>query len=346
MSDGKVCVILGAGASFDVRNEGSPVIQGGYRPPLANKLFDATNEKFWEVLERYPGARFLTQDLTAKLQRGIGLEDSLRHYANHQNDRMRELFKQIPPYLRDLLERCSRLYTSEPGCYNQLVIELLAEHSYEVLFLVLNYDDLLERALTGFDSQYSFENLPDYISRERPAKVVKWHGSINWFRTLGNNSETWENRVKATNVIEKPSDSEILVLKNATELVRDISHEGQRWYPILTAPLAGKGITDAVCPESHQTIAKEFLSSCERILVVGNSGLDADLLALLEDSLDTNIRLIHFVGKGLDDLDKAVTNFGNVVDVFQSNDLLTFFGDGFQRYMAITSLQEFANQQI
>ena len=38
----KLCVILGAGASFDVWNEGSPKINEAWRAPLALDLFNST----------------------------------------------------------------------------------------------------------------------------------------------------------------------------------------------------------------------------------------------------------------------------------------------------------------
>ena len=52
----KVCVILGARASYDVRNAGSPVLKSGLRPPLARELFDLEQrEAFREIIQEYEG---------------------------------------------------------------------------------------------------------------------------------------------------------------------------------------------------------------------------------------------------------------------------------------------------
>ena len=57
----KVCVVLGAGASNDVWNGSAPILNQGFRPPLARDLFDIDNHRdYWDLLHHYPGARWLT----------------------------------------------------------------------------------------------------------------------------------------------------------------------------------------------------------------------------------------------------------------------------------------------
>ena len=52
----KICVILGAGASYDVHDAGSSVQDGGLRPPLAQDLFNfAERDRFRTVLAEYEG---------------------------------------------------------------------------------------------------------------------------------------------------------------------------------------------------------------------------------------------------------------------------------------------------
>lgn len=115
----KACVILGAGASYDVRGEGSPVINDDFRPPLAIDLFDIDRHPaYWQVMQHYNGAKFLGQRLAQKSLAGaIDIENELKTYAEHKNKVIREHFKHIPAYLRDLLYLASTQYTHEPSSY-------------------------------------------------------------------------------------------------------------------------------------------------------------------------------------------------------------------------------------
>ncbi len=146
----KACVILGAGASCDIWSKGTPVINEDLRPSLAKELFDTNSRPaFYQVMKQYSGAKYLSDLLYPVIANGeMAIEEALRHYTNHKDPDLREKFKHVPPYLRDLLQECSHNYVEEPGSYIQLITELLAEHPHNVLFMTLNYDDLLERALT------------------------------------------------------------------------------------------------------------------------------------------------------------------------------------------------------
>jgi hypothetical protein len=69
----KACVILGAGASHDVKGEASPYIESGFRPPLAKELFDIENHPvYWEIIDKYPGAKVLAQSLAPLISSGHG----------------------------------------------------------------------------------------------------------------------------------------------------------------------------------------------------------------------------------------------------------------------------------
>ena len=62
-------------------------------------------------------------------------------------------------------------------------------------------------------------------------------------------------------------------------------------YPVLTAPLAGKGITDSVCPASHVTDAGNFLSDCTKFLIIGTAGWDDDLMGFLDKAVPVGPRV-------------------------------------------------------
>ena len=179
--------------------------------PGSLELFNLENHiEFRSILAEYEGAVVLAQDLaTRSLRPEFDLEKELRRIAEHPSDQVREHYKHIPPYLRDLLMTCSYQYTSYPSCYIQLVQGLLAEEPSDALFLVLNYDDMLEQALYRFSNWgIKFESLDDYISPSHSVTVIKLHGSINWFKPIGPLNADWQARVRASDVLAKTTDSQ------------------------------------------------------------------------------------------------------------------------------------------
>jgi len=63
----KVCVILGAGASFDVHGAGSDLCREEFRPTLAQDLFNFDQrDGFREILKDYAGAIVLAQGLASR----------------------------------------------------------------------------------------------------------------------------------------------------------------------------------------------------------------------------------------------------------------------------------------
>lgn len=259
----KVCVILGAGASTDVHNGSAPILkQGNFKPPLACDLFAIGKHPHYSgVLDPYPEAKSLASVLSPLSDAAeFDLESRLRMLADHRDVRVRQQFKQVPPYLRDLLWRASYEYTDTPGTCLQLIYALLADAPHHVLFLVMNYDTLLEQALALFPKM-DFGNVGSYVREDRQVKVVKLHGSIDWFKLIGSKDQPWEDLVASQDVLQKTPDNEIYIYKAAPP-VTGILITNNRPYPILTAPLAGKGMTDVVCPRSHVKAAKDFLQDC------------------------------------------------------------------------------------
>ena len=236
------------------------------------------------ILQRYPGAQGLAQELAPKITSGeLSIENALREYANHYDQRIRAHFKEIPPYLRDLIALCSRDYVDIPSCYTQLAYRLLAHVPHDILFLVLNYDDLLEQALILFELE--FTDISHYVMEDRQAKVVKIHGSINWFKPLAGRASDWEIIVKRLDMTQRPADNEIIV-RNSVVSTKGSESGGNAIYPLITAPLAGKNLTEPECPNEHLDRAREFLEDCQKFLIVGTSGLDGDLMEFLDSAVD------------------------------------------------------------
>ena len=341
----KLCVILGAGASYDVHGKGSTLgtRQAAFRPPLAKNLFNIEDRpQYRELLEDYPGADHLAQTLAQLTsQKDFNLEQELRRLAEHPNSQTRENFKQIPAYLRDLLFRCSNLYTATPSSYSQLLQIIIAEHPHEVLFLTLNYDDLLEKAIKLFDPALEITDLTDYTDSNRYAKIVKFHGSIDWFIRLS----------RTGNWFEMLSDLDLGQLQKTAVRVpgigrtRDESNRDSWLYPVLTAPLAGKGLIESVCPDEHVTAARHFLGEgCTKFLIIGTSGSDDDLMEFLDDTVPAGIPVF------LDVVDpggaiKVLNRFREGVRAFRDphDDLPKRTHEvGFQQYVSEGGIRSFA----
>ncbi len=264
----------------------------------------------------------------------------------HQDPEIRHAYKYIPAYLRDLLVKASYQYTHMPSSYIELVFELLAEHPHKVLFITLNYDTLLETALAQYSaSSYHFGDIKSYVTHNRNANVLKLHGSINWYRKIPNSEgKTWDDSLEGFDISLKTSEKEIMVFNNSHS-VDDIIIEKCRVFPILTAPLAGKGPTDIVCPESHIEAARVFLNDCYKYLIIGTSGLDSDLLFHLDSMLPANRpSLLQVVNRGQDATLDTWERFMQGVPAL-GNHLTTNAGDtfneGFRKYLSSKHFKEF-----
>jgi hypothetical protein len=192
----KALVVLGAGASWDAWNGQSPQDKD-WRPPLARELF-LYRKEFWAILQRYPGARALQERSLGPLSAAptpLDLEARLRDFAVHPDEHTKRQFKDVPPYIRDVIWEAQRGYLRGGlGSFAALVGGLLSDVKHEVVFLVLNYDTFLERALSSRDPAVQFTGPSHYTDPGRQARVVKPHGSVDWFWDLGattKENDTW-----------------------------------------------------------------------------------------------------------------------------------------------------------
>ena len=146
--------MLGAGASYDCWNDTGSPARPEWRPPLARELFGA-RPAFWGVLQGYRGVVVLASEL-GELARGdaFNIELKLREFANHEDQRIRRAFKEVPLYLRDLIATVVGSYTERrlPGAHVRFVMNLLAAGA-SVAFIDLNYDPYIETALAYFDPE-------------------------------------------------------------------------------------------------------------------------------------------------------------------------------------------------
>ena len=345
----KACVILGAGASHDVAGQNA----GRAIPPLANELFsDVYSER---ILRRYPEARFLASRLESIVLEGEqAIEDALREDKEHSDETIRQKFKEIPAYLRDLIFAACELHKGRPDPHIELVRRLLSDRPHQVLFIVLNYDDLLEIALRQYSSdRFHFSSVTSYFT-DLQAKVIQMHGSINWFRRINLQSEQtkWGDEVLERDVFRDETflDPDRLVhiqrgIEDSRQIQRYDNGKPYLIYPMVTAPVAGKTIDDIDCPVPLLEGAQRFLNDCNKFLIIGTSGLDGDLFELLNRGLKKGspAPLVHVVGvdkvEAFDRFQKGVVEFRGRLDPADSK-----FNDGFYQYAFGKGLDRFVSR--
>ena len=283
MSD--LLVICGAGASYDALREGDE------RPPLANELFDT---KYDEIQRSFPGVDGLRDTIRARMAQGQGLEQVLGVLSENRNLDIRRQILEVPVYLSKLLSQFS---TGRAGTYDALITPI-QENGLSAMFATLNYDDLLDLAI---ERKYglSIGSLGAYVDSER-WKLVKLHGSVRWGHPTRTQRppDIFEN--VWTHLSEREVSSDVVDYRKILHLSRqdtETADDGTLIYPALAMPTDRKNET--VCPDEHVEALRAALQSDPAVLVIGNQGLDTDLMRIIEESAQRgSIRPIHIVDHG------------------------------------------------
>lgn len=319
----KACVLLGAGASAGVKNRQSVLFNGSsdFRPPVTDELFSVeARPSFAEVMRYYPGVEALRHRLMPPAgDPDWSIETALAALARSTDQPTSEQFRQVPAYLRDLLDRCSREYVDTPGCYMQLIAALMSDDAtkHDVLFLTLNYDNLLEQALTRSRNQ-PFTTIDEYVDvGPGHATVVKMHGSVNWFKRIGTRQTgSWRETILQSDPFERVGKDDYVV-SNRNYRVSEEPLDGYWLYPILSAPLAGQNPDKMVCPDEHEQAAKAFLTDCRKFLVVGTAAMDRDVMGLLASVLDPQgQRIINVINRNQRE---AIITYDRLESIFDAN---------------------------
>lgn len=313
-------VLVGAGASFDCASLAAPV-DDRWRPPLTKDLFSGFHRpEFASILTKYPGAVVLAPDLAEKAKKStFSLEAELRRLTDHSDPRIQAHCMDVPRYLEDLLSQVSHQYTAVPGAYLRLVTEILGECGHATTFISLNYDNLLEQALTRFDKNHDYDSIDDYCREGRQAFVVKPHGSIGW-----------KLRVGYEQLDAYPGMERVVLPKKPWQILIDhgIPIGRPQLYPAITVPMASKSSTDLVCPEQHLSALRTRCAVAARLLIVGSSCLDEGILRVLQQSLPSNI-LITLVGTG--DLEDVANRVKSVFTIREP--YFEVFDQGFRSFL-------------
>lgn len=271
-------MILGAGASFDCADIHSGGVNVEYRPPLVRNLFE-DNSAFNPILAKYPKVSALAGMLRNRLASGEGLEDVLREFSQVTELPRRKQYRQVPLYLQELLGEVGEHFIGSGGtAYNQLVWDLEGSKYERIIYVTLNYDLFLERALetlydVTFDSMEAYTNYPRWT-------LVKPHGSVLWGREVLNAKPVTGTAAQVLDVVDEDLRlaDEITILKTHHDVGR--LGNGRIFYPALSIPEGGKELFS--CPPSHLETLTAVLPNCQDFLVIGFSGLDTHVLRLLK----------------------------------------------------------------
>lgn len=332
-----IAVIVGAGASHDCADSSTGQINGDFKPPLANQLFE-NRGRFNQILNQYPGARALSARIRSELApQTKGLEDILRDIEGDKDVYTRRQYVEVPPYLQELLGDVSHAFIIAGGNYYDTLVADIQHSRYEhFLYITVNYDLFLDRALTGFYYDHPLNDVADYCASGSKWALVKLHGSVNWGRralnaTLNQRDAQFSLALSGDLTL----DSRIVLLpgyKGGGRVVSD-----QFYYPSMAPPIGAK---ELACPPQHLDAMTSRLRDCSALLLIGFSALDSHVLEMFR--LCDKAKTVRFVNESADAGRRALHRcqphnacFNNLVP----DDVI--YGLGFARFVRDGRLRDF-----
>jgi hypothetical protein len=300
-------VILGAGASYDSHFwYKNPHIFNHWRPPLANEIFD-TRPEFLNIIEQYPSAQSVfsiystIRDLEDYFQKkydqsqkhnSIEIEKTLinlRYYLQH-------LFYVVSENMKNAgYSNIDKLI----GHINDYVIET----GEDVLIVNFNYDLLVEQALqrTYYNSSSQQYSMHEYLSNK--IKLIKPHGSCNWFRMFTYNAfhlrqgEVLWQHLLSNNVTQEAIDNRLskdfYVAPYSSSLGKGPAEQMLYMYPQIFIPLKEKD--DFCMPKEQVDYLLEYLPKVEDILIIGWKGYEAHFNNILKENIGNKTVRIQVV---------------------------------------------------
>ncbi|MCB9182957.1 MAG: hypothetical protein H6591_03490 [Flavobacteriales bacterium] len=270
-------VILGAGASYDSVHQFFERFDGHqYQPPLTNGLFQLIPE-YEKLYQVYPGVRALLSELRAATNIEEYFQEQWNFAVKYRATELMAQLVNVQFYLQQLLFDCSQKWSNAGPSNYDTVVRWAYRYSKStgepVQFISFNYDLLLEGALKR---QYGLPqdelSIDDYVANE--IKLLKPHGSCNWYRTF-RDPITAPNKWSSAQAlyhwkydldkIESMLSPEI----HAEPRIRNhaLEHGQKGWFPQLVIPLRDKD--SFVMPPQHLQIMKRHLSGTDEVLVIG-----------------------------------------------------------------------------
>ena len=333
----RLTILLGAGASHDCADKDTAAqINDAYRPPLAKDIFA---RQFDGMLSRYPAVTARLDELRTKLSIGGNFEEIFRGLLESAERHQNFWPLLLPLYLRELFWTISLDYLRGSSKFDTLVRSVLESPFEEVMFFNLNYDLLLEDALSNY-AHHEFDSLSSYFPHSKKWRYVKPHGSVNWARILENCPSDGAGRFFPSRLQEMPVFSSELRLVMWNRHSHDFYIPGGGppgfLYPQVVVPTDRP--KSVVCPRDHVDRARTFIQNCEHFLLIGFSGRDEDVVDLFQE-IPSHSRFA-IVSKG--DARKIRTRMSSRVVNLKSKILTFSFHDiGFSKFVGHKAFEQF-----
>jgi hypothetical protein len=283
-------VIFGAGASFDSvphippdRDSVRPIApfarrltHDEYRPPLANQLFE-DRDSFLHALKAFPQCK----PLIPRLRGNPAIEQQLAKFEEQAKtfpDRHKQLAA-IRYYIQSVLQHLQTNWqqrhagVTNYGTFLDEVKRWRTETDEQVIFVTFNYDTMLEDAIEQvFRSQ--MVELNDYVTHNE-FKVVKLHGSINWFHEI-------QYPIGLANHDAVIDAAPFLRLSPKVTRVQHVPPNAIP-FPALAIPVEKK--SEFSCPPEHLEVLGNAMREVTKIIAIGWRAMEQDFLKMLSANL-------------------------------------------------------------
>ncbi len=297
-------VVFGAGASFDsdpTRPARGNASAEEFRPPLADQLFD-NRPLFAEIMRRFPACLPIVPYL--RYRKSQTVEQALEALQNEAEGH-RARFSQLAAirwYLRVTLALCTDQWLSDSrGILNhKTLFDQIEQHGRPqqgVCIVTFNYDLLIERGLESI--RVAMKELADYTGN-KPYKLFKLHGSVNWVRAVTVQDEGLPPWVMGDDaginiLIERAADlavSDTYVLDRSIpsdSVIRQIDPRNVK-YPAIAIPVENK--RDFECPADHLTVLESCIPTVTKILSIGWRATEKPFLEMLKNGLNYKPKIL------------------------------------------------------
>lgn len=329
-----LAVISGAGASFDLVPDGRSQINNDFKPPLSKHLFSSRGS-FAAILNKYPKARGLSGLIKIGIEHEGNFEKILKDLESNNSPVIQNQLLHIPLYIQELIGEVSEHYTKDPLNYNFLITKALKAGIEKIVFITLNYDTFIEKAIWDSFGE-GFPHINSYCNPDNNWMVLKLHGSINWghpinrFTISGSNHD---NYLQTINAIRKEAiGKDIILLRNHQDRFID----NIPYYPAMIMPIEGK--YEYVCPEEHITNMKKVLGEIDNFLIIGTSGKDQDLIDFLNDSVK-RVENLHLIDS--ENADVIFSNLRKQIKAFGMATSTSVSSEGFSNSVVGNKLEFF-----
>ncbi|MDO8269122.1 MAG: hypothetical protein Q7T54_00435 [Candidatus Levybacteria bacterium] len=285
-------VVLGAGASFDYIDPNHNTGELNWVPPLTDDLLNF--KRFKDTISKFPHVGDLFADAIRKVPSRMTLEEYLTEIKNGKasTDRNRQIqLNALGFYLQELFTIISDRYGHQRVNNYNALIGLIKDNGGEACIVNFNYDNLLEENIESIDN-----TIASYIAGS--IKVIKLHGGCDWvsyhYSLFPIEMDSYHFLISEPWYFTLPGITQPKLM-NQRRLLGDPYryHNGERdalLFPAVAIPVANKEVY--ICPEDHLQNLHVALAKTDRILIIGWSAGDPNLIQILEQNIKKQTKVL------------------------------------------------------